>query len=258
MCASGSLPQLTELLLGENEIGDAGISALATACASGALPKCTCIVLGDNPASEDAGHAVQDALKRRWLNGEFLATHLNEITELDMSYMEWGDAEMIKLAAALEYCHGKGALPQLKVRSHPYSCTHEHSGLNSPAQLCPTQELYPQSNQIGDAGVSALASACASGALPQLKVRSHSYLCTHEHSTHPQPHNCPTQELHLGANKIGDAGVSALAGACASGALPQLTHLNLSANSIGDPGMQSLADACGALPQLEVRSRPDT
>ena len=31
-----------------------------------------------------------------------------------MSGMKWGDAEMTKLAAALEYCHVRGALPALK------------------------------------------------------------------------------------------------------------------------------------------------
>ena len=35
--------------------------------------------------------------------------------------------------------------------------------------VCHTQVLSLQNNQIGDMGVSALASACAGGALPQLK-----------------------------------------------------------------------------------------
>ena len=41
--AKGALANLVELSLGGNEIGDAGISALASACASGALPKCNSI-----------------------------------------------------------------------------------------------------------------------------------------------------------------------------------------------------------------------
>ena len=48
-------------------------------------------------------------------------------------------------------------------------------------------------------------------------------------------------ELSLQGNKIGDAGVTALAGACASGALAKLTTLGLNGNKIGDPGCTALA-----------------
>ena len=112
---------------------------------SGALAKCTHIELGGNPASQGSKHAVQDALKRRWLDGEFLATHLNEATSLDMFSMKWGDAEMTKLAAALEYCRAEGALPQLK-------------------------RLDLDSNQIGDVGMQALAGAVSKGALAALET----------------------------------------------------------------------------------------
>ena len=89
-------------------------------------------------------HAVKDALKRRWLDGEFLATHFNEATSLDLSSMKWGDAEMTKLATALAYCHAKGALPKL-------------------------EQLSLRENAIGDVGMQALAEAVSKGALPQLK-----------------------------------------------------------------------------------------
>ena len=36
--------------------------------------------------------------------------------------------------------------------------------------MCRTQKLYLQSNFIGDAGVTALAQACAGGAMAQLQV----------------------------------------------------------------------------------------
>ena len=36
--------------------------------------------------------------------------------------------------------------------------------------MCHTQELYLSGNQIGDAGVTALANACAGGAMAQLQV----------------------------------------------------------------------------------------
>ena len=63
----------------------------------------------------------------------------------------------------------------------------------------------------------------------------------------------PSQTLLLGDNQIGDAGVTALATACAGGALPQCTFLNLRGNQIGDAGVSALASACasGALPQLK-------
>ena len=60
--------------------------------------------------SEGAQHALENAIKRRWLDGEFLAMHFNDATSLNMSGMKWGDAEMTKLDAALEYCHAKGAV----------------------------------------------------------------------------------------------------------------------------------------------------
>ena len=56
-------------------------------------------------------------------------------------------------------------------------------------------------NQIGDAGVAALASACGSGALPNLT------------------------RLGLDGNQIGDDGMQALAAAIGSGALPKLEWL---------------------------------
>ena len=83
-------------------------------------------------------------------------------------------------------------------------------------------ELSLNSNQIANAGIRALASACASAgrlaadgyflqfmprwALPQLTL------------------------LSLGHNRIGDAGVDALAAACAGGALPRLANVKLQAN----------------------------
>ena len=45
--------------------------------------------------------------------------------------------------------------------------------------MCYAQGLDLDSNKIGDAGVTALANACASGSLAQLKVSSH--------LTHPFP-----------------------------------------------------------------------
>ena len=60
--ANGALPALEQLELTSNQIGDDGLSALASACASGALPKCTNIFTFDNPASDEAKQAVEDAI----------------------------------------------------------------------------------------------------------------------------------------------------------------------------------------------------
>ena len=51
--------------------------------------------------------------------------------------------------------------------------------------------------------------------------------------------------INLGVNQVGDAGLSALAGALSSGALPALRILGLGNNNIGDVGLQAFADALG-------------
>ena len=53
------------LALHRNQIGDAGLSALAEAVGKGALPKCTTITTFGNPASNEAQQAVKDAITSR-------------------------------------------------------------------------------------------------------------------------------------------------------------------------------------------------
>ena len=53
------MPNLKELLLAGNQIGEAGVAALASALRGGALPSCTKIHLGGNPGS---GAPVKEAL----------------------------------------------------------------------------------------------------------------------------------------------------------------------------------------------------
>ena len=91
------------------------------------------------------------------------------------------------------------------------------------------ERLNLGSNQIGDAGVKALAEAAGKGTLPQLK------------------------NLYLDRNQIGDAGVTALVEAAGKGSLPQLELLDLRDNQIGDAGVMALAEAAGkgTLPQLK-------
>ena len=56
-------------------------------------------------------------------------------------------------------------------------------------------------------------------------------------------HTCPSQDLRLSANQIGDAGVTALANACAGGAMAQLKGLYLNSNQIGEAGKDTMKNA---------------
>ena len=82
------------------------------------------------------------------------------------------------------------------------------------------KELKLGSNQIGDDGVAALASALRGGALPS---------CT---------------EIYLSNNQIADDGVAALASALRGGALPACTEIGLYGNpGSGDPVDEALASS---------------
>jgi Ran GTPase-activating protein (RanGAP) involved in mRNA processing and transport len=105
------------------------------------------------------------------------------------------------------------------------------------------KDLRLHSNQIGDAGVTALsyafADACALGAMAKL------------------------ESLDLHGNQIGDAGVSAFALARATGALAfaKLEKLELRGNNIDDIGVTALASACdtgalASLSELEMGNGP--
>ena len=69
---------------------------------------------------------------------------------------------------------------------------------------------------------------------------------------------CHTQTLGLENNNIGDVGVTALANACATGAMAQLRQLKLNGNQIGDKGLEALSGALatGAMAQLQVSWLP--
>ena len=85
--------------------------------------------------------------------------------------------------------------------------------------LCLSQVLRLRSNKISDPGLTALADACARGALAQLK------------------------ELYLNFNQIGDVGCTALAESCASGALAHLRDLCLGGNSISNKTKDTMKTA---------------
>ena len=56
------MPKLKGLDLDRNQIGEAGMAALASAVGGGALPSCETIGLGDNPGSADP---VKEAAAQR-------------------------------------------------------------------------------------------------------------------------------------------------------------------------------------------------
>ena len=63
--ASGTVRNLNELVLGHNEIGDAGCAALAQVIRSGAVPKLARVDLYGNPASAAAMQSVRGAIASR-------------------------------------------------------------------------------------------------------------------------------------------------------------------------------------------------
>ena len=88
--------------------------------------------------------------------------------------------------------------------------------------MCHTQYLQLGGNRIGDAGLTALAKAVESGALPAL------------------------ESLDLSSIQIGDVGLSALASACASGALAPGATIYLANNNTTETGKQAMRDAANA------------
>ena len=81
--------------------------------------------------------------------------------------------------------------------------------------MCHTQSLRLGDNQIGDAGLTALAKAVESGALASL------------------------EKLFLSKNQIGDVGITALADALEKGAMDKIQSISL----LGNPGSSAPVDA---------------
>ena len=128
---SGLLGQLTTLWLYGNRIGDGGVEAFASAVAGGALPNLT--VLGLN--SNEIGDAGASAIASSCASGA-----LGQLTQLELDGNRIGDGGMQAFASAV----ANGALGNLV-------------------------ELDLMSNQIGDEGMKAFSAAIDSGALPALE-----------------------------------------------------------------------------------------
>ena len=65
MCRTSTVQTLN---LYENQIGDAGVTALADACASGALASITNIYLQNNKATQVGKEAMRDVAKARGIS----------------------------------------------------------------------------------------------------------------------------------------------------------------------------------------------
>ena len=157
------LPNLVELRLSSNRIGDEGVAVLAQGlCHPGALPQLARLMLG-NIELGDAGVAALAAALRK---GALAALEC-----LYLTHNEIGDAGLRELAGALS----AGALPQLKtlalinnkIGDDGVSC------LVAPmvdGALCSLGSLYLNDNRIGAVGLASLACGIRDGALPSLKL----------------------------------------------------------------------------------------
>lgn len=127
---SGALPNLEELYLYDNRIGDAGVAALAAAVGSGSLPQLKTLDLGKNQIGDVGVASLATAAD---------GGALTNVTRLALAANRIGDRGLEAVANAC----ARGALPKLRM-------------------------LYLDDNAIGDAGLKGLADARAGGALPKL------------------------------------------------------------------------------------------
>jgi hypothetical protein len=190
---------LTELHLQRNEIGDVGLYHLAQAAGAGALSKLATLVLAQN-AFGDEGFA---ALAAR------MSSHLKAISTLDVSRNEVSGEGVSALVATI----GKGGL-----------------------RACSVIDL--SGNSIGDASVSKLAAALtqpvggstprnhtiSGGSTPRLSepgtpLTSRAYALPHPTAPASRQPLPLLAALSLADNPFGEAGLAALAKACAEGPL---------------------------------------
>ena len=68
--ASGSLPQLRDLRLYENQIGDGGMQAFASAVASGSLPSLKTLLIGNNKFTDAAKEHMKATCQARGIEAK--------------------------------------------------------------------------------------------------------------------------------------------------------------------------------------------
>ena len=113
------LDPLQELYLNNNEIGDDGVKALASAISSGALEHCESIDLANNSIGDEGMKALAQAIAPVSAGG---SGALKNCHCLVLEDNQIGDDGMRSLADAL----AKGAMANTKVSSKP---SHSCSGL---------------------------------------------------------------------------------------------------------------------------------
>jgi len=134
LSAMGALAQLRKLILGANQIGDAGLAALCQNVPRGALGNLSELWLGGTNIGDEGMVALANAIR---------GGKLPSVAVLSLATNEIGDAGAVAFGAVL----ADGAMPHLG-------------------------ELYLHDNKIGDAGMLSLARALRGGGLPALRELS--------------------------------------------------------------------------------------
>ena len=197
---------------------------------------------------QDLDHSSRQS---RWnsVMAMILHDHLDEssprenswLPVLDLSGNELEDAEAEKLADALKE-NANALVPMrwyIKLQDNQIGDAGAAALAAALKQKVSVQSLYLQYNRIGDAGTAALADALKvarqigedGGVSPETRGGAPMVLKA----------NASLQVLHLGNNKIGDAGVAALAAALKGDA--SVRELILWGNRIGDTAVEALAAA---------------
>jgi hypothetical protein len=155
--AMGAFAQLTEFTFSHSNIGDTGLTALASACVSGALAQCHALDLESNQIGDVGLKSLADA---------FGKGALPQCTSFSLCENQIGDAGITALAEKIKPISegGSGALAQCHALDLERNQIGD-VGLKSLADafgkgaMANCQELWLQANKIGDAGITALAQA---------------------------------------------------------------------------------------------------
>eukprot|EP00967_Tisochrysis_lutea_P114641 scaffold182866_cov33-Tisochrysis_lutea.AAC.2 len=159
----GAMPNITELRLHDNLLGDSTASALADVIASGVLPSLLTLTLNCNCIGDEGFAAFANLMRP--------GSALSRLESLGLRQNLLSDHSM----AALANCLGDGAMPalqQLLLGNNALTADgiiQLAATLKEGKSLTALRVLELQKNNIGDAGAEALAQAIAGGALPQLR-----------------------------------------------------------------------------------------
>ncbi|CAH3184561.1 unnamed protein product, partial [Porites lobata] len=227
---------LTRLDLGCNRIGDAGASSLSqTLTANSSL---TSLDLGDNRIGDAGASSLSQAL-----------TVSSSLTRLDLGCNRIGDAGASSLSQTLT---ANSSLTRLDLGYNRIG----DAGASSLSQTLTANSSLTRLdlgyNRIGDAGASSLSQTLtANSSLTRLDL-GYNRIGEAAASSLSQAltTNTSLTSLYLGGNSIGDAGASSLSQALTTNT--SLTILYLDGNSIGDAGASSLSQALTANSSLKT------